>query len=90
MKSSSLNELYSRNPKTVTYVLSQSRLWHLKLIVPREKTVNLYILPKKCQRMETKMSVLVIQNLNAACWIFIKVVCHIGIKDFSFRNLNVL
>ena len=56
MKSSSLNELYSRNPKTVTYVLSQSRLWHLKLIVPRET--------KNCQSLYSSKKMLVNGNQN--------------------------
>ena len=41
------NEFYSRNPKTVTYGLIQSRMNGKTHFLRNGKTINLYILSKK-------------------------------------------
>ena len=55
-------------PKQWRMGLSQSRLWHLKFAqwcLRNWKTLNLYILTKKYKEIETKLSMLVTQNLLA-------------------------
>ena len=80
------NELYSRNPKTVAYGTESVSFMAPKIwsIVPQElkNCQSLYSFKKKYKEMETKLSMLVMQNLLATCWFYVIIICYNGIKAF--------
>ena len=84
------NELYSRNPKTLAYGTESVSFMTPKIwsIVPQElkNSLFLYSFKKRHKEMETKLSMLVMQNLLATCW-FHKSCVVLDFKNFFFYFL---
>ena len=74
-------------PKQWRMGLSQSRLWHLKSgnsASGIEKLSMSIFFQKRHSEMETKLSMLVMQNLLATCRFYMIIMCSTGIKTFFF------
>ena len=67
------NELYSRNPKTVAYGTES-----VSFMAPKIWS----IVPQELENSQTKLSMLVMENLLATCWFYIIIMCGTGIKKF--------
>ena len=85
------NELYSRNPKTVTYKTdSVSFLTPKMWSIVSQGMKNYKYLYKKYKEMETKLPISVMFNLIATCCFFLIKMCHTGIKTYLFCYLFVM
>ena len=87
------NELYSRNPKTVTYVTDSVLFMAPKICNSASGIQKLSIsifFQKKYKEMETKLAMSVMQNLLPACWFFIMNICGTGIKTFLYFIIHML
>ena len=78
------NELYSRNPKTVTCWIESVSFMAPKIwsIVPQELNSQSLYSFKNYKEIEIKLPMSVMQNLLATCWFYIINMCGTGIKAF--------
>ena len=80
------SELYSKNPKTVTYETESvsfmtPKIWSIVLQKLKKLSISTFF-QKRYKEMETKLSMSVMQNLLPTCWFYIIIMCGTGIKTF--------
>ena len=80
------SELYSKNPKTVTYETESvsfmtPKIWSIVLQKLKKLSISTFF-QKRYKEMETKLSMSVMQNLLPTCWFHILIMSGTGIKTF--------